>query len=153
MGVKICKDCVAEWELLPEPKGPVTYRPRPIVDRSGGRCATHWRKRKEFIKERTHEKRVVKVYGLADGDYDRLYRFQGRICPICRRANGATRKLSVDHDHKNGLVRGLLCRPCNDLLGHLRDDPGAGYRITKYLVDPPARQLGIEAIHEENRDG
>lgn len=150
--MKICKDCVTEWEALPEPKGLVTYRPRPLVEGSGGRCATHWRVEKARRKKATHERRAQKVYGLGDGDYDRLYEFQGRKCYLCRRATGATKKLAVDHDHESGLVYGLLCGKCNkDVMGHSRRDVNYFFRCILYLQNSPARQLGIIAYHEENR--
>jgi len=136
----ICKDCRAEWEELPEPKGPVDYRPRPIVERSGGRCATHWREACKERKAKAHAARVEKVYGLQRGQYETLYEAQGGRCYICQRATGKTRRLSVDHDHKTGYVRGLLCRPCNSMLGHIRDDTLIARRIAWYLNNPPAHQ-------------
>ena len=145
---KECKDCKAERERrgLPYPANP-----RPLVDGSGGRCATHHRQNKRLAKAGAHERRVQKTYGLAPGQYGEIYLFQGQVCAICRRATGVTRNLSVDHDHKTGLVRGLLCRPCNDMLGHLRDDPEAARRVIYYLTYPPARSLGIRALHEDFR--
>lgn len=99
----------------------------------------------------THERRVQQVYGLPSGAYQRMYLFQGGLCAICRRASGKTRRLSVDHDHKTGLVRMLLCRPCNDMLGHARDDPEFFLRAARMLTNPPARHLGIVAYHKDNR--
>lgn len=90
---------------------------------------------------RAHRRRVAKVYGIEPDDYDRLYKSQGGSCAICQRATGATRRLSVDHNHKTGEVRGLLCRPCNDMLGHARDDPSFFTRSAHYLLHPPARSV------------
>jgi len=143
-----CKDCKAERERRGEP---YPKQPRPVKPGTGGRCHTHGVQRRREAKSNTHERRVRKVYGLAPGQYGQLYIFQDKRCAICRRATGATRKLSVDHDHKTGQVRGLLCRPCNDMLGHLRDDVETAARIVRYLSLPPAEHLGIVAIHEDKR--
>src|SRR5215469_6977480 len=77
-------------------------------------------------KDRAHRTAVEARYHLLPGEYDRMLAFQHGKCAICQRATGATKRLSVDHDHKLGLsreaVRGLLCGPCNQMLGHGRDD-------------------------------
>lgn len=146
-----CVDCKAERERRGDPPPKVLRKIASGGPRSG-RCATHARQRKRASKAVSHESRVQKVYGLAPGDYGRLYQHQDGLCAICRRANGATRNLSVDHDHRTGLTRGLLCRPCNDMLGHLRDDAAAFDRAARYLRIPPASAIGIVAIHEDNRD-
>jgi hypothetical protein len=86
---------------------------------------------------------VLKTYGLKAGQYDQLYEAQGGVCYICQRATGKVRKLAVDHDHKTGYVRGLLCKPCNSVLAHLRDDPEQALRICTYLESPPAfKEIG-----------
>jgi hypothetical protein len=134
---KVCKDCAAEWGGFPPPARQRRPAPNP-----GPRCATHWREERDRRKKAAHEKRSQRVYGLGDGDYDRIYAHQDGRCPLCRRATGKTRKLSVDHDHKTLIVRGLLCRPCNTLLGHARDDPQFFDRAKDYLLNPPALAIG-----------
>jgi hypothetical protein len=62
----------------------------------------------------------------------------------------------VDHDHKAATghghdpargcplcIRGILCRPCNDMLGHVRDDVLTLYRALRYLQEWPAASAGI----------
>jgi hypothetical protein len=136
--VSVCKDCLEESGV--EVNGvkvyPLHLRPRPIV--KAGRCATHARIEKRRQLEQSHRRRIKSQYGLQDGQYEALYEAQGRKCAICQRATGASRRLSVDHDHKSMLVRGLLCRPCNSMLGHGRDNPEFFRRAVKYLSYPPA---------------
>jgi hypothetical protein len=81
------------------------------------------------------------VYGLTGEKYWELYEFQGGVCAICKRAKGIRRRLAVDHDHKTGAVRGLLCGTCNKILGHLRDDPDLAAGIAAYLVESPMFRL------------
>lgn len=100
-----------------------------------GHCTFKVKKEKA---RNAHARALEKRYGITRKDYDDLYAAQGGVCYICRRANGKTRRLSVDHDHVSGRVRGLLCRPCNNILGHLRDSIEAAERVVAFLKDPPA---------------
>jgi len=50
-------------------------------------------------------------------------------CVIC----GSEEKLVVDHDHRTGKIRGLLCNHCNRGLGHFRDDPTLLEFAAQYL--------------------
>lgn len=154
---KVCKDCKLEWEeLQPEATGvygmgptkPMPVRPAP---HKGPRCVTHHRAVIKARKARIAESRNVNVYGLSDGDYERLYQFQGGKCAICQRATGKTKRLAVDHSHISGLTRGLLCGNCNRLVGIARDKTDFFERAVKYLRFPPAEQMGIRAIHQDLR--
>lgn len=131
-----CKDCYADLAA-----GVVDKLPKRVANDPGPRCRTHWRAEKLRRKAETHEKRVVETYGLQKGEYAQLYEFQGGKCALCRRATGASRKLSVDHDHATGLVRGLLCRPCNTMLGHARDKALFFLRCILYLRRPPYKRM------------
>ena len=131
-GMKKCIDC---------PEGTKRKTPHP-----GPRCATHHRQKREQRRAYNHEKHVTDTYSITYEQYWDLYRLQGGVCAICQRATGARRKLSVDHNHScckgsmscGRCVRGLLCTSCNQLLGHLRDDPEAVKRALHYLLWPPA---------------
>jgi hypothetical protein len=112
-------------------KGP-TYADRKYCYRCAGAV------RKE-AQEKQHRTMVARVYSIGRGDYDRLYEAQGGVCALCQVATGKARRLSVDHDHTTGEVRGILCRPCNDMLGHGRDQVAFFERVIWYLVSPPAR--------------
>lgn len=80
------------------------------------------------------------TYGITAEQYWLIYEFQGGCCYICQRAKGTGHKrLSVDHCHETGLVRGLCCSPCNkNVLGHARDEVAFFERAIKYLTEPPA---------------
>lgn len=51
------------------------------------------------------------------------------ICKIC----GESRKLHVDHCHKTGKFRGILCHKCNRALGFFKDDPALLRRAADYI--------------------
>lgn len=62
-------------------------------------------------------------YGISKEEYDHIFEAQGGRCAICGiHQDDHFRLLSVDHDHKTGKVRGLLCGQCNAGMGNLRDD-------------------------------
>lgn len=53
---------------------------------------------------------------LSDDEYASRLAAQGGTCALCP-ATPKTRKLDTDHDHKTGVIRGLLCHWCNRRLG------------------------------------
>ena len=59
-------------------------------------------------------KRTLARYGITEQDYERMYIAQNGCCAICGKHSSTFKKrLSVDHNHKTGQVRGLLCYRCN----------------------------------------
>lgn len=107
------------------------------------RCLKCKRERRKVTREKAHESRVGKVYGLEPGDYQLQYEAQDGKCPGCLRATGATKRLAVDHIHAieefgKISVRGLMCGPDNQVIGHARDDPQYFLRMYNYLMSPPA---------------
>jgi hypothetical protein len=58
------------------------------------------------------------------------------LCDICKTdiPGFGRRNLSVDHDHKTGIVRGMLCQKCNIGLGNFNDSPDLLEKAIKYLL-------------------
>lgn len=95
---------------------------------------------------------LLKKYGITLEQYEHLYRAQEGRCAVCKRTAETFRhRLSVDHDHKTGEVRGLLCVHCNRyIVGRHRRDLGsdllkAGYEyLTReypgWIVPPKVRK-------------
>ena len=80
--------------------------------------------------------KLKKAYGITLEQYDKQFVAQGGGCAICGKPP-KSRSLDVDHDHKTGQLRGLLCHMCNRALAYLRNDNGAARRASEYLLNPP----------------
>lgn len=69
---------------------------------------------------------IQKRYGISMMDYMDMLTKQDNACAICKKPSGLTvsgrPSLYVDHDHKTGKVRGLLCARCNMLMSFLDQD-------------------------------
>jgi hypothetical protein len=73
----------------------------------------------------------AKQLGVSDGDYARMLEEQGGACAIhgCNRTP-KTRRFHVDHDHRTGQVRGLLCHWHNRIMPK---DSREAYALAAYL--------------------
>ena len=87
------------------------------------------------------ERRALAKYGLTVDDYWALHDAQDGLCAICERPEvsidtrtGEVFRLSVDHCHESGKVRGLLCHRCNRAIGLLDDDPDVLRKAIGYLL-------------------
>lgn len=83
---------------------------------------------KESLRKR--KQKLKSNYDMTIEDYDKLYSTQQGNCLIC---NTYHRKLSIDHCHDTGLVRGLLCSNCNSGLGMFKDNSILLLKAVEYL--------------------
>ncbi len=74
-------------------------------------------------------------YGMTEADWEALLVSQGGGCAICgvTEPNGNHSRLSVDHCHATGRVRGILCNNCNRAIGLLKDDARQLRKAADYL--------------------
>jgi hypothetical protein len=69
-------------------------------------------------------------------DYDRNYQIQKGLCKICGvHQSDSKQAFAVDHDHRTGFFRGLLCPPCNLLLGSAKDNKDILQNAKNYLME------------------
>ncbi|MFC4010446.1 endonuclease VII domain-containing protein [Nonomuraea purpurea] len=76
-------------------------------------------------------------YGITEDDFERMLARQGGLCAICQVVPGTF----VDHCHRTGAVRGVLCFNCNNGLGHFGDN--------LVLLELAAHYLGGDVLWQE----
>lgn len=78
-------------------------------------------------------------YRMRPGDYEAMLEKQNGVCAICGSsdvANVSRKHFHIDHCHKTGVVRGLLCGRCNVMLGMSKDSPKVLLKAALYLEIP-----------------
>lgn len=77
---------------------------------------------------------LLKNFNITLEKYNEMLLQQNSVCAIClKHDEKEVRSLAVDHCHKTGKIRGLLCRYCNQALGILDDDIERMKRAVEYL--------------------
>ncbi|HXF71611.1 MAG TPA: endonuclease VII domain-containing protein [Actinomycetota bacterium] len=144
-GVRLCSRCGQEKLLDQFPKEHGRCKPcyaavvreyaeahkdDPAFIEARRRRSREWARRNRAYARNAH---LLRKYGITAEDYDRLLEEQGGVCAICGR-RPKQRYLAVDHEHGTGRVRGLLCDPCNQMLGFAEDDPERLRKAIAYLT-------------------
>ena len=86
-------------------------------------------------KEKMRAYSYRKLYGVSMQEYNQMLTAQGGKCAVCggEQSSSRCKHLAIDHDHKTGATRGLLCDNCNRGIGHLQDDIGQLQKAIAYL--------------------
>ena len=64
-------------------------------------------------KDKARAYRLKRLYNITIAQYDKMLELQGGKCFICSKQPKEGKRLHIDHDHKSGRARGLLCWFCN----------------------------------------
>ena len=126
-----CKTChnlaasARNSRIRQTPEGRAKYR----------RWERRWRQRnRSKLQAQWRRQDLKRKYGLTVKEYDLLSEKQKHQCAICGKpAKKLQRRLHVDHDHRTGAVRGLLCDDCNTGLGKFKDNPDFLIAAAEYL--------------------
>ena len=97
------------------------------------RAAYQTKKNSPELKASNHARQIKVQYGISIEQYNEMLKRQNGVCKICKSENN--RRLCVDHCHKTGRIRGLLCDNCNKAMGILGDDPVRLRLCAKYLEE------------------
>lgn len=89
-------------------------------------------RKKEYLKAYD----LYRKYGLSMADFNAIFLDQSGLCCVC---SCELHKPYVDHDHKTGKVRGILCGKCNLGLGSFMDNPELCIRAAAYLQESMKR--------------
>jgi hypothetical protein len=107
--------------------------------------------------EKAKDARLKREFGVNLDEYNQVLKYQVFSCAICKRKvnkKGRGLILCVDHCHKKGLVRGLLCWTCNKALAIFQDDVDRLLAAAEYIKNPPFTVvLGREVITAPGRIG
>lgn len=77
-------------------------------------------------------------HGITDDQFEMMRQQQKSRCAICNVPFDEKRyRCCVDHNHETNIIRGLLCGPCNHLLGQARENSIILQAAMQYLQNPP----------------
>jgi hypothetical protein len=88
----------------------------------------------------SHAQVLREKYGLTPAQYQEMHDAQRGLCAICgqaetrRGSGGKPRRLSVDRDHRTGVVRQLLCGRCNTVTSAVEERPQLLDAVRAYLL-------------------
>ena len=82
--------------------------------------------------------KLKKRYGITLAGYAELLKKQNGKCKICTTPiEEIGERLAVDHRHEDGVIRGLLCKPCNVAIAHLKYNSELCVKAARYLEGLP----------------
>lgn len=98
--------------------------------------ADYYRSNKDRQQATSQRARIKRRYGL---DLDTYQRLIDEGCAVC----GSKKRLHIDHCHKSGITRGVLCSACNVSIGHAHDDPQRLRDLADWLESKPSVAQGL----------
>ncbi|MBE1597235.1 endonuclease VII domain-containing protein [Streptomyces stelliscabiei] len=85
---------------------------------------------------KSRDRDLRRHYGISLVDLERMIHAQENRCGICSDEFTSHKQTHVDHCHRTGSIRGILCATCNLMLGHAKDDQQRLLAAAQYLEPP-----------------
>lgn len=147
------KQCAMCGEVKPATE---FYKEKRVADGLTARCKyctreaanTSYQNRKEqvlaahkekYCAQKNRASSLMKNYGITIEEWNQIFAAQNYRCAICGSKDplNAAQNFVVDHCHSLRHVRGILCSPCNAMLGFAHDDPNVLWDAMMYLLSRP----------------
>lgn len=139
-----CKNCVRAYQRRPDILAARMARYQANLEENRARARKNYRLKRETRidvsrtwsarnKDKVRDAQLKRNYGITLDDYNSMLAGQRGVCAICHGLNQSGKPLHVDHCHKSGVVRGLLCNSCNRGIGYLADDADRLLNAAKYV--------------------
>lgn len=87
------------------------------------------------LRARLKKKYRLKKFVMTMASYELLLKEQNCVCAICSKKD-ENKMLAVDHNHKTGKVRGLLCSGCNLGIGNFKENTSSLKNAIWYIQEP-----------------
>ncbi len=112
------------------------------------------RERREKDPQKFKSYDLMRSFGIKIDDYNKMLKEQNFSCKICLTHQSELKKqLSVDHCHKTGMIRGLLCNLCNTGLGKFKDDVEVMINAVNYLMTDLADKTKVSGLYSIKKEG
>ncbi len=86
--------------------------------------------------ERVLDMQQCRLYGITMDELAAMRKEANGICQACERpGEGNYKRLVIDHDHKTGKVRGLICQKCNTVLGLVNDNINTLENLAQFITE------------------
>jgi len=87
------------------------------------------------IAYRSHRRahHINKKFGLSTEQYESMVVAQKGQCALCPQVDLPEKRLAIDHDHKTGKIRALLCDRCNRGIGFFDEEPKRLRAAAEYI--------------------
>lgn len=130
-----CKDCTKKYNMNWVKNNPAKSK------RNKEKASIY---KKEWIKN--NKNKIISYnlkydYGITLNDYEVIFSRQNGLCEICKKPEtqidkrtGNIFRLAIDHNHKTGKIRALLCGHCNTGLGKFKDSSLLLIEASNYLI-------------------
>jgi len=115
-----CKDCRKK------------YRNQPQMKLREKKQQAEYRKK---FPDKDKNKWYKYKYGITLEEKRQMYDEQNGKCGICEEDMLVAKDCHLDHNHKTGKIRGILCDTCNRGLGYFQDNPEFLQKAAEYILN------------------